>query len=88
MKREQQRAIVVAFGIFLLLALSNPSHETHRQKIKEAIVESQGPLLGSLTIGHRFSRHNNYIIFSTTDIFGQTSTVGFLGMVFVMDWVE
>lgn len=65
----------------------NPSAEKHRSQIKASIAE-RSPIAGLLGIGALAAFASNYHsigVASYTSIQDKTISVGFLGMVFVLD---
>lgn len=81
------RAPLIALGIMLLAAVSNPSPERHRQRIRAAIAE-RSPLEGALGVGALAAFASSYHslgIASYTEAGGRTLSYGAFGMVFVAD---
>jgi len=80
--------IIVAIVALLIAALVlNPSAERHRTEIKASIAD-RSPLAGLLGIGALAAFASNYRslgVASYTSIQGRTISIGFLGMVFVLD---
>ena len=80
--------IIVAIVALLIAALVlNPSTERHRTEIKASIAD-RSPLAGLLGIGALAAFASNYHslgVASYTSIQGRTISIGFLGMVFVLD---
>lgn len=80
--------LVIAIVVLLIAALAlNPSAERHRSEIKASIAD-RSPLAGLLGIGAIAAFASNYHslgVASYTSIQGHTISVGFLGMVFVLD---
>lgn len=77
----------IAGAFFAAAFLLNPSAERHRSHIKESIAE-RSPLAGFLGVGALTAFASNYHslgVASYTSIHDKTVSVGFLGMVFVID---
>ena len=86
MQAVTKTAAVVA-AVVIIAAVLNPSAERHRNQIAESIAE-RSPLAGLLGIGTLAAFASNYHSFgvgSYTSIRNKTVSVGFLGMVFVID---
>ncbi len=81
------KATVVVGAIVAAAFALNPSAERHRNEIKATIAE-RSPLAGFLGIGSLAAFASNYHsvgVGSYTSIRDKTISVGFLGMVFVID---
>ncbi len=95
------KALLLAVVVLVVaMALTNPSEETHKQAVYNALGEaisqqigSQGPvgaLVGkaATTVARRLDlpifEYHNYVLFSTTSIQGRTASVGILGQVIVL----
>ncbi|MFO1264161.1 MAG: hypothetical protein U1E84_12620 [Rhodoferax sp.] len=80
--------VAAVAGVFFVAAfVLNPSAEKHRIQIKESIAE-RSPLAGFLGVGALTAFASNYHslgVVSYTSIHDKTVSVGFLGMVFVID---
>ena len=83
------KAAKIYVGIAVVIAaafLLNPSADQHRNRIKESIAE-RSPLAGLLGMGAITAFASNYHplgLASYTSMHGHTISVGFLGMVFVL----
>lgn len=78
--------VLVVAAITAAAFLLNPSPDQHRAKIKEAIAE-RSPIAGALGLGALTAFTSNYHplgVASYTTVNGRTTSVGVLGMVFVL----
>lgn len=74
-------------ALVAVAALSNPSAERHRDKLRAAIAE-RSPLAGAVGLGHLTAFASTYHplgVASYTTVGERTVTVGLFGMVFVLD---
>lgn len=81
------KALAALAVVVALAAVSNPSAERHRVQIKAQVAE-RSPLAGALGVGALAAFVSNYHslgVASYTSIRGKTVSVGFMGMVFVLD---
>lgn len=81
------KAVAMAGAIVAAAIALNPSAQKHRNQIKESIAE-RSPLAGILGVGALAAFASNYHsvgVASYTSIHGKTVSLGFLGMVFVID---
>lgn len=81
------KTAAMAGAIVVAACALNPSAERHRNEIKEAIAE-RSPLAGFLGVGALAAFASNYHsvgIASYTSIHNKTLSVGFMGLVFVVD---
>ncbi|HNE72994.1 MAG TPA: hypothetical protein PLJ81_12580 [Giesbergeria sp.] len=81
------KAAVITSAIFVAAIALNPSAERHRSQIKESIAE-RSPLAGLLGVGALTAFVSNYHslgVASYTRVQNNPVSVGFLGMVFVLD---
>lgn len=79
-------ALVVA-GALVLAAVSNPSADRHRAKIKEAVAE-RSQLDKALGVGHLtafVSRYHSFWVGSYTTVNEKVVTIGAFGMVFLSE---
>lgn len=87
---QASKALPVITALAVLVAaaaLFNPSAERHRQQIQTSVAE-RSPLAGVLGVGALAAFVSNYHsvgVASYTSIRGRTVSVGFMGMVFVLD---
>jgi len=83
--RSKTPALVVAVVIVLAFLL-NPSPDRHREKIREAIAE-RNPIAGVLGVGALTAFASGYHslgIASYTRFDDRLTSIGFMGMVFVL----
>ena len=69
-----------------LAAITNPSAERHREKLKEGVAE-RSPIAGALGLGSVagwVSVYHSAVVGSWTTVGDRTVTVGAFGMVFVL----
>ena len=84
-----RKLLVPALAVAVLVAAAfalNPSAERHREVVKATIAD-RSPLAGALGLGALAafaSTYRNYGVASTTEVNGRVLSVGFFGMVFVM----
>lgn len=81
------KPLAVAAVLVAAAALLNPSAERHRDQIEKTVAE-RSPLAGALGVGALAAFVSNYHslgVASYTSIRGRTVSVGFMGMVFVLD---
>lgn len=81
------KPLAVASVLVAAAALLNPSAERHRDQIQKTVAE-RSPLAGALGVGALAAFVSNYHslgVASYTSIRGRTVSVGFMGMVFVLD---
>jgi hypothetical protein len=81
------KPLAVAAVLVAAAALLNPSAERHRDQIQKTVAE-RSPLAGALGVGALAAFVSNYHslgVASYTSIRGRTVSVGFMGMVFVLD---
>ena len=81
------RSLLFWLASIFLLALSNPSHQEHRAEIREQ-VNAQNPIVGPLGWGRAYAgatRYEDYKVFSITRLHREVTSLGVLGMVFVVD---
>lgn len=82
-------SVVSALSAVVVVALSfwlNPSPEQHREQIKKAIAE-RSPVAGMLGLGALTAFTSNYHplgVASYATVNGRVVSIGFMGMVFVM----
>lgn len=87
MKNMKTATALVVVAILLLAAALNPSADRHRQKITEAISE-RSELESFFGIGKLTafaSRYSSLGIASYTTVDGKLTSIGVMGMVFVLD---
>jgi hypothetical protein len=76
-------AVVVAAAVAILLAVSNPGPEAHKQAIRDAVFKDQ-PLASALGLGvlsSELATYDSYLFWSTMKLQEQRVTVGALGRV-------
>jgi hypothetical protein len=76
-------AVVVAAALAILLAVSNPGPEVHKQAIRDAIFKDQ-PLASALGFGvlsSELSTYDSYVFWSTMKLDEERVTLGLLGRV-------
>ena len=81
------QALAAVAVLVAAAALLNPSAERHRSQIQKTLTE-RSPLAGALGLGALAAFVSNYHslgVASYTSIRGRTVSVGFMGMVFVLD---
>ena len=81
------QALAAVAVLVAAAALLNPSAERHRSQIQKTLAE-RSPLAGALGLGALAAFVSNYHslgVASYTSIRGRTVSVGFMGMVFVLD---
>lgn len=86
MTKTSLASTVAAIGILALAAVFNPSPERHRAAIKEVIAD-RSPLAGVLGVGALTafaSTYHSLGVASYTTVGERTTSIGVLGMVFVM----
>ena len=80
-------SLLVAIALLVLALILNPSAESHRAKIKEAIAE-RSQLNKALGVGHMtafVSKYHSVWVGSYTTVNEKVTSVGAFGMVFVAD---
>ena len=81
------KTVAITGAIAIAAFALNPSAERHRNEIQASIAE-RSPLAGLLGVGALAAFASNYHslgLASYTSIHNKTVSVGFLGMVFVID---
>jgi hypothetical protein len=76
-------AVVVAAALAILLAVSNPGPEVHKQAIRDAIFKDQ-PLASALGFGvlsSELATYDSYVFWSTMKLDEERVTLGVLGRV-------
>jgi hypothetical protein len=76
-------AVMVAAALAVLLAVSNPAPEVHKQAIRDAIYKDQ-PLASALGFGllsSELATYDSYLFWSTMKIDDERVTLGVLGRV-------
>jgi hypothetical protein len=76
-------AIVVVAALAILLAVSNPGPEVHKQAIRDAVYKDQ-PLASALGLGILSSEaatYDSYLFWSTMKLEDERITLGILGRV-------
>lgn len=87
MSNRTLSSIAIAASVIAVAALTNPSPDRHREKISQAIAD-RSPLAGALGVGALTAFASTYHplgVASYTTASGRTQSIGFLGMVFVLD---
>lgn len=80
------------FGLVVLavvLLVTNPSHETHKQTVYQSMATqaTSSEMLGKIAVDMLGSvdvlplQYNNYFVFSTTTLNGETKSIGVLARV-------
>ena len=80
-----KKAIWFILFIVGALVITNPSYDTHKNKINRE-VKADKPLIGKLGGGKLLSaltNYNNYFLFSTTELDGEVLSYGAMGVVLV-----
>lgn len=81
------KSAAIAGAVVVAALVLNPSADRHRNEIKESIAE-RSPMAGFFGVGAltAFASHYHSLgVVSYTRIRDKTVSVGFLGMVFVLD---
>jgi hypothetical protein len=79
--------VLVVLGIAILLAVTNPSVETHRDAIAREF-EQEHPLAGAVglgALGAQLSEYHSAVLGSYTTVGDEVRSIGALGMVWVVD---
>jgi hypothetical protein len=85
--RSPLLGILVVLGIAILLAVTNPSVETHRDAIAREF-EQERPMAGALGLGAlsaQLPEYHSAVLGSYTTAGGEVRSIGALGMVWVVD---
>lgn len=80
-----KKFLILIIVLIVVAALSNPSHSSHREKIK-ATFKEDNPLISAVGGGEVLTRlvdYHSYIIFSQTTLDDETVSTGIFGMVWV-----
>jgi hypothetical protein len=80
-------AILVVLGIAVLLAVTNPSVETHRKAIADEY-KAERPLAGAIGLGTltaQLPEYHSAVLGSYTTAGDDVTSIGLLGMVWVVD---
>jgi hypothetical protein len=83
-ERNRKRLILAASAAVLLLFLAfftNPSQARHLQAIKETGALRRNPDRSIEDVMLSTVEYHNYLLFSTTDWLGNTTTYGYFGIV-------
>jgi hypothetical protein len=78
---------LIALAVIVLAILTNPSPDRHREKIKE-LVAKRSLLERTLGVGQVLafaSTYHSLGVASYTTVNDKTTSIGFMGMVFVME---
>jgi hypothetical protein len=81
------KIVAVVAALVAAAALLNPSAERHRTRIQQAVAE-RSPLAGALGVGALaafVSSYHSLGLASYTSIRGHTVSIGFMGVVLVLD---
>lgn len=87
------RLAIFGLTVFVVvLAVTNPSHETHKQTVYKSMAAeaTSSPTLGKIAIDLLGDvdvvplQYNNYFLFSTTTLHGETKSLGVFSRVW--DW--
>ena len=79
--------LLVVLAIAILLAVTNPSAETHRKMIAAGFKAAR-PLAGAVglgTIGAQLPEYHSAVLGSYTTARDEITSIGLLGMVWVVD---
>lgn len=87
MSKKFLTTAAVLAGVLLLAVVLNPSPERHRQRIREAIGERSqvAQVFGLGALAAFASNYHSVGVASYTTAGDRTLSVGFLGMVFVLN---
>ena len=80
-------AILVLLVLAVLLAVTNPSVDTHRRAIADEY-KAQRPLAGAVGLGTltaQLPEYHSAVVASYTSAGDEITSIGVLGMVFVVD---
>jgi hypothetical protein len=78
---------LIALAVIVLAVLTNPSPDRHREKIKE-LVSKRSLLERTFGVGQLIafaSTYHSLGVASYTTVNDKTTSIGFMGMVFVME---
>ena|SRR5437667_10723164 len=81
---KQAQEFVIFLLVVLLLAVTNPAHESHKQAIRDDF--RQAPLFSMLGFGHLMAWMTEYrslVVISYTTVDGRLASVGALGQVWI-----
>jgi hypothetical protein len=80
-----RKFLILIIVLMIVAALTNPSHSTHREKIK-ATFKQDNPLISAVGGGEVLTRlvdYHSYIFFSTTTLDDEKVSTGIFGIVWV-----
>ena len=83
MRHKALLAVVVVAALAILLAVSNPAPEVHKQAIRDAVYEDQ-PLASALGLGvlsSELATYESYLFWSTMKLQDERVSFGMLGRV-------
>ena len=86
---KQAQEFVIFLLVVLLLAVTNPAHESHKQAIRDDVFR-QAPLLSMLGVGRLMAWMTEYrslVVVSYTTVDGRLASVGALGQVWSQVWI-
>jgi hypothetical protein len=77
--------LIVTGVLLVLLAVSNPSPDRHKQAIRDSVYEGQpiASMLGLGVISSNLATYKSYALFSTMELDNQRVSLGALGRVWV-----
>ena len=82
---KQAQELVISLLIVLVLAVTNPPHESHKEAIRDEVFR-QTPLLSMLGIGRLvawMTEYQSLVVISYTTVDGRLASVGALGQVWI-----
>ncbi len=80
-----KKFLILIIVLMAVAALTNPSHSSHREKIKDTF-KAENPLISAVGGGEVFTRlvdYHSYIIYSKTTLDDETVSTGLFGVVWV-----
>jgi len=82
---KQAQEFVIFLLVVLLLAVTNPAHESHKQAIRDDVFR-QAPLFSMLGFGRLvawMTEYRSLVVISYTTVDGRLASVGALGQVWI-----
>lgn len=80
-----KKFLILVIVLIVVAALTNPSHSSHREKIK-ATFKEDNPLISAVGGGEVYTRlvdYHSYVIYSKTTLDDETVSTGIFGIVWV-----
>lgn len=80
-----KKILILVIVLMAVAALTNPSHSSHREKIKETF-KADNPLISAVGGGEVYTRlvdYHSYIFYSKTTLDDETVSTGIFGVVWV-----